>query len=92
MENTAGFVVGTSEEAGDVQKVTRMVPVTTYLAEYVDGAGKKAVKLVGKPEGSDSVYVMADSAAGAKLWRLASDWFANSFNSMLGTGAKEEQV
>ena len=76
--NKAGFVFGDSNEVAP-NKILGVTPVDTYVVQYTDGVGKKNVRLVFKPKGSDSVSILNEKIQGGFLATAATGWFNKGF-------------
>jgi len=60
----------------------RLMPIETYLAEYVDGSGKPQTRVVFRVPGDDRdlSFVMQDRISGTLVATQASKWFENDMN------------
>lgn len=72
--NRAGFVFGDPSETGP-NKVLGLLPVSTYLVQYTDGAGQKSVRLVFKPQDSKMAFILNEKVQGQFIATAATGWF-----------------
>lgn len=71
--------------------VKRMLPVDTFLTEFVDGAGKTQTRIVFvAPGDKKSVsFILRDRAGGVSLAVQAHKWFEDGVNDALKGPAKK---
>ena len=82
--NRAGFVFGDSNESGP-NKVLGLLPVSTYLVQYTDGAGQKSVRLVFKAEDSKTSFILNEKVQGQFIATAATGWFNKELAKKLRT-------
>lgn len=80
--NKSGFVFGESTESGP-NAVTGVTPVSCFLVQYNDGAGKKCVRLVFKIPGAVDAFVLQEKIQGSFVATSGTPWFNTSLTNKL---------
>lgn len=82
---TPQFVTAEIDSAGQPHTLTKLAALDCYVAEYVDGAGSKQVRICFHVPGSDTVYVLNEKVKSAqdRLATMATGWFKDQANKKI---------
>lgn len=62
-------------EDGKAQHISTVLPVSTYLVQYFDHAGKQQTRLVARETTTGTSYIIKDSIQGQHVLVPATKWF-----------------